>query len=466
MRRLFPLCGFSLLLAIGCGGSGEVDSGDDPGAGGSNAAGAPSTDGGNGTGGGSGGGADCAEIGSGTLILDVVGLPDGVEPDLTFEGPGSSVVHEAGAYEDLVSGSYTVTAERVTEDDPIVRTVYEATISESEVCIEDGGTQTVTVEYAPIPSSNKLWMASGAETELAGFSSADLAETAALDATVGIDGPGGKEVAFDGDGNLWAFGPTVADPLLVRFDAADLGESGELEASIGIGVPQIECLPALRSMAFDAAGNLWLSACGEQIVRLPASALSATADDVEADVVLSGLVGNQGIAFDGAGNLWVADDGLLARYDEERLQASNSDPADLVLTVSDASDSQVLGATRLAFDRAGNLWASDFGSNYVFMVPAAALEGSGNDALAADVSIAIDVLALLEGMAFDESDALWLTLDEGRFGKLTAEQLGTSSTAGDPTVPEVIIQSSSVGSTSGLAFFPAPAGLPLLQALP
>jgi len=407
---------------------------------------------------------ECPSNGRGTLVVEVLGLPAEVEPDIGISGPDAPGSGEPGTFEDLIAGTYTVLAARVGDFDPIVRTVYEPSITSATACVQDDSEVTVTIEYAPIPTSNKLWMASGADAELVAFSSFDLSETAALDATVAIDGPGGKEVAFDQNGNLWALGPTATDPMLVRFDAAELGESAELVPTFAVNVPEIPCLPAIRSMAFDADGNLWLSACGEQVLRIAAADL--TSGQVTADVVFSGFVDNQGIAFDADGNLWVADEGFMTRYDASRLDESDSGPSDRNLAVSDAFETDVLAADKLAFDQAGNLWAADFGSNYIFMVGAPTLEGSGVEDVVADVSIAVDPDALLYGLTFDESNGLWITLDSERFGKLTAAQLGESSGPGAPTAPEVIIQSSSIGNAGGLAFFPAPAGLPLYHALP
>jgi sugar lactone lactonase YvrE len=414
--------------------------------------------------GGSGGNMQCSAAGFGTLNIEVTGLPADVAPEIQLAGPGALGIAEPGLYQDLPAGLYAVTALRVSDFDPIVRTVYAPTTASASGCLVDGTELTISVEYAAIPSSNKLWLASGGADELVGFGSADLSESAAFDSTVAIDGPAGTDVAFDPDGNLWSLGPTVADPLLVRFDAASLGESGTLEPSVTMNVPQIACVEALRSLAFDAEGNLWLSACDNQVVRVEANALGLA--DADADVVFSGFTDNQGIAFDSAGNLWVADDGLLTRYDADRLGASDSETADLILSVNDVAETQTLVAHKLAFDQAGNLWATDFVDNTVFMVNAATLELSGVDIVVADVSIAIAVTLTAQGLAFDESNALWITLDSERFGKLTAEQLGESSSPDVPTMPEVVIQSSSVGDAGGLAFFPAPAGLPLYHALP
>ena len=446
--RVCPWLGLSSLMSLACSaGDGAVTEPD-----------------GSENGGSSGNGSlECSAAGIGTLTIEVVGLPDELEPEIELSGPGALGVAEPGIYPDLPAGLYAVSAARVTDFDPIVRTVYEPTVASASGCVVDGGELAITIEYSANPSSNKLWLTSGADVELVAFGSADLAESAALDAPVAIDAPAGRDVAFDRDGNLWTFGPTVADPMLVRFDAILLGDSAEVQPSLGVDVPQITCLPALRAMAFDPDGNLWLSTCDEQVMRLEPDQLNGEA---ETDVVISSFTANQGLAFDSAGNLWVADDGLITRYDAGRLDAADAEPADLILSVSDAPETRLLAADMLAFDQAGNLWATDFVSNFVFMVGAANLEGTGVVDVAADVSVAIGVTALLEGLAFDESNALWIILDSERFGMLSAEQLGESSGSGAPTEPAVIIQSSSITNAGGLAFFPAPAGLPLYHALP
>ena len=59
----------------------------------------------------------------------------------------------------------------------------------------------------------------------------------------------------------------------------------------------------------------------------------------------------------------------------------------------------------------------------------------------------------------------------GGFGVLGAvgfspEQLGQSVAAGTPVVPARVIASDSITSTLPLAFFPAPAGLPIYSSIP
>jgi len=76
------------------------------------------------------------------------------------------------------------------------------------------------------------------------------------------------------------------------------------------------------------------------------------------------------------------------------------------------------------------------------------------------------VTALLSQPAFDDGNGLWLGLDVGRIGRLSPAQLGVSSTAAKPTTPAVVIKSSSIDAELPIAFFPAPAGLPLYHSIP
>src|SRR6478609_6942049 len=129
-------------------------------------------------------GGACATDGTGSLSVVVAGLPDGVDPDITLDGPDAQSASSSGVIS-LGAGNYIVSADPVFDDDPIVRTMYTATVSTPSVCVGEG-TQNVKVTYSIVPSSNKLWMATGKDDELAGFASADIAETVMTDASVSI----------------------------------------------------------------------------------------------------------------------------------------------------------------------------------------------------------------------------------------------------------------------------------------
>jgi hypothetical protein len=473
---LVPVLGLSSLFAVACtegdpGGSGgggdageEAMGGDGPGPG-------PSGGSGGNAGEDTGAGGGCAEEGTGTLKVEVTGLPEGVAAEIMIEGPGKALAPIAsGDLEDIEAGNFTVTISRAFDEDPIVRTVFEPSITGTEFCLADGGTQTIEVEYAAIPSSNKLWMPTDQDDELAGFSSAAIAETGITDASALINAPAGRAIAFDRDGNMWAFGATTAEAHVVRFPAASLGESGDVEADISINVPEVSCLPAMRSLAFDMAGNLWLSVCGDEIHRIPAEDLN-TSGDKTSDAMFNGVTDNAGIAFDSDGNLWVAGDTALVRFDASRLGEIDSDPPDSALSVSRAGmPAQPIQASHLAFDAEGNAWGVDFGGSTIFQVAASDLLAVGDLDVEAAVSFVVEVSALPNTPAFDDGGGLWIGLTNtaagGTFGRFSPEQLTMSSGTGDPVTPEILITSTSIGADLPVAFFPAAKDLPLFHALP
>jgi sugar lactone lactonase YvrE len=467
LRFVAAVLGFSSLFAVAC--SDDVDDTDgDGGAGGEPAApvgGEPTVPSGGGE-----GGSGCTQDATGTLVVEVTGLPAGVAPDVLIAGPDDKPVDEADVtLQDVASGNYTVSASRVFDEDPIVRTVFDATVTAPSFTLCDGDSHTIEISYEAIPSSNKLWMPTAMDNEGAGFDSAVLGESGLTDASVSLDGGIGKAIAFDRDGNMWTLGPTLDFPHVLRFPAAALGESGAPEPDVSFDVPEIACTPATKSLALDAKGNLWLSAC-EAVLRIPSASLEGVGGMKEADVLLAGLDDNQGLAVDKNGNLWVGTAVGLARYDAARLSDSSGDAPDLLLSVTD--DTAGLRPWFLAFDKAGNLWAADAIANVIFQVAAADLTGTGEAEVEAQVSITLDVLALTDQIAFDESDGLWVglaldgDLQAGGIGRLDAAQLGMSAGAGDPATPAIIVNSASIGSGLPVAFFPAPAGLPLFHSIP
>jgi sugar lactone lactonase YvrE len=411
--------------------------------------------------------AGCPTVGTGTLNLNVTGLPPGVLPRITLESAaGTRTAGVAGANA-LPAHGYRVTADPVAVPDPIVRKAYLARVSTPVLCVGGARAESVDVTYAEIASSNKLWLtnANGANP-LLGFASASLGATGSPAATVSAAAPSGRGVAFDREGNLWSFGPTTADPQLVRYPAAALGASGAKEADrkidLGIG-----CSPPTSALAFDKDGNLWAtSACDKKATRVTASELGASGR-VTPSVAIAGMTDPQGIAFDKDGNMWIADlGGRLARYDASRLAASSSDAPSLALSPKATAGGAALPPTALAFDKDGNLWAANFGGNVIYKIAPADLAGAGARDVVPPVQITVAVAALLEAIAIDESGGLWLTYTQGKVARLAPAQLGTSSGAGSPTTPDTIVTSADIGSAGAMAFFPAPAALPIYARLP
>ena len=178
-----------------------------------------------------------------------------------------------------------------------------------------------------------------------------------------------------------------------------------------------------------------------------------------------------GIAFDRAGNLWVAArmDSRVWRYDAAQLDSGSiSAPAFKrgALASDDPMNTSLQVPGWLAFDARGDLWANDFAGNTFYRMGASSLRGTGTMDIQPQVRITLAVLALLEGFAFDEEGGLWSAGAMGMIVRLAPVQLDVSSSAGSPTRPATVLTSTDIGSAVNLAFYPAPAGLPLYDALP
>jgi streptogramin lyase len=409
-------------------------------------------------------GGACAATGAGTVKVTVSGLPAGVNGKVTLTGPATLTTGVSKDFTDAAAGSYSVSAEIVAGTDPIVRKAYAPTVATSTICVENAQTKTVDVTYAEIATSNKLWAtnANNQAGQLLGFPSASLGATGNPAAGVAAKAPSGKALAFDEEGNLWTMGPTTADAPVARFKAPDLAASGDKRPDRKIDVDVGGCAPGVSSMAFDKDGSLWItSGCANKIVKLTKEQLAADGKPTPS-VVISNTADPQAIAFDAAGNLWTVDStaGTILRYDASRLAASTSDAASLTITPR-AANNAVLKPTYLAFDASGNLWGVDFAGNGIYKITPAEQAGEGAKDVVPSVQITIGVTALLESVAFDEGGGLWLTASQGKVARLAPAQLGTSSGPGNPTMPDTIITSADIGSAGALAFYPAPAALPL-----
>ena len=185
----------------------------------------------------------------------------------------------------------------------------------------------------------------------------------------------------------------------------------------------------------------------------------AESGDLTPDATISGMSGNADIALNDTG-LWVASGSSVLRYDSG-ISGESTNPAKLTLTVRDAEDSRDLDPTGITFDADGNLWGFCFGSNFIFKVNAVDLDQTGEQTAIADVSFVLGVDVLVATGAFDDGGALWVAYGTGRLGRLSPEQLTVSSGTGDPVTPERVVTNDALENELNLAFFAAPAGVPL-----
>ena len=259
---------FAVAALAACGGGGAGTTGTAGSGGGGT--------GGTGGGGGTISGACTTSSATGTLSVQFVGTPSGAG-SVMIDGATAVTASGDGT---LTAGPHTVTAFLVAEPGTTVRTAFTPTIDDANPCVLAGQTTTVTVTYTAIPSSGLLWLgASNTPTPgtLFGYSPATITTSATTSATIAANTFGSDGFTFDRQGNVWVTGGTTADPPLARYPAASLGSDGDKTPDVTIDSPSFGSgVPGAKVLAFDPAGNLWVSVvAANKVVRFTPDQLAA-----------------------------------------------------------------------------------------------------------------------------------------------------------------------------------------------
>ena len=400
--------------------------------------------------------------GAGTLAIVITGLPAGAVAKVAYDGSTGRQAVTASSNVPLAAGLYVVLADSIFVTDPIVGTVYKGTPSVPSTCVKPGQTANVEVAYTPVATSNKLWsLNSNAAAELLAYPSSSLQASGAPAAAIsaGIETP--KGFAFDREGGVWATAAVAGESVLAHYPAAALAGSGGKTPDIKIGGAALSFgAPSVSAIAFDAKGNLWVSAvAAKKILRYDASQLGASGSP-EPSLTITGVDSPGPLAFDAGGNLWAGSGNSVIEYSAARLAGATSSPPEIVLGAQTPSPvvTPYQSPSGLAFDGAGNLWVDYNGGALVRFTPA---ERATSATVTPAVQVKLDVAALAEGVAFDEAGGLWLAYSAGKIARLAPTQLTASGTV----TPSTILASPTVGSAGSVAFYPAPAALPLFGKL-
>jgi hypothetical protein len=349
----------------------------------------------------------------------------------------------------------------------IVGKAFYATADAATYCVRDGATTTATLTYTQEPGSERLWIGvsdaptAGADDQIAGFKSADIAATGAKNPDIwktkhftGRPGAG----AFDSSGNLWVPGGDVVN----MYKMEKLAMPGDVAPDVVLTQPANA--PALFA-AFDANGNLWISrgAPANTVVRYSATDLRVSGSPTPSVVISSpDLNAPAGLAFDKVHqDLWVAshDKNAVVRFNSERLNVSYSGPADAVITAKTPAAAPVAAdygtPAGLAFDEAGNLWVG-FEGILVAFTPA---QQMAIGAVKVEGPLAVNVSTGSGGFAFDESGGLWMAGNVGTFKRIS--KAGLTAGGDVSTANTITITSSELGYAETLVLDPSPTWSPL-----
>jgi sugar lactone lactonase YvrE len=403
----------------------------------------------------------CAAGGADGMLMIVVSGHDSAA--LTIEGVPGTVTGSMTVT--AAAGPHAINASRVTTAQAgITSQAFEPTVDRPTACVRSGETTVVNVTYALIPTSGMLWAGAGNTPDgstMLGFAPASVAATGTAAADVAANTGGSDGFTFDRAGNMWVLGGTTADPPLARYRAATFASDGDKTPDVIIDSPSFgNGIPGPKVVAFDAAGNLWVSVVSaDKVVRFTAAQVAAGGSPT-ATVERGGLTSPQGLAFDAAGNLWVAaeDDTAVVRIDSNHLTASGTG-GDLSITAT-GTNSLTLRPISLAFDGAGNLWVNYDGT--IASITPSEQAGTGTKMISPAIQITTDVSSLPVGIAFDQDGGLWFAYAADQFARLAPSQL----TGSGLVVPATIITSPDVGYASWFAIYPAPPSTPLYHKVP
>jgi hypothetical protein len=175
---------------------------------------------------------------------------------------------------------------------------------------------------------------------------------------------------FDAAGNLWIINRLI--PNLVSYSPAQLAVGGALTPDTTITSTSFD---SPRVIAFDASANLWIvENQNQEILGYKAATLAAAlghSGQVDPDIIISSssFGDPRAIAFDGAGNLWLTDaTGKLLKFAAADLVMSGTPTPTVIITATPVVTLDGIALSLdfpegVAFDPAGNLWVANLDSD-------------------------------------------------------------------------------------------------------
>lgn len=411
---------------------------------------------------------------TGSLTVNISGLPSGVNGDVLVTGPGgfTQTLTTSQTLTGLNLGNYAITPRSVQQQNTVVNTVFDG--ANSTATVSANATANATATYTARGGSGAMWIANRGGP-LARYDAGALGASSNAEPGGSLNPGAGSApagMAFDKQGNLWVL--DANNKKVLKFSSAKLSGTGTVTPDVVIS-DNAGSLDITYALAFAPDGSLVVSnvaapgngRLSSTLVRYAPNQLEQSGNPVPAlilDIQASRNDSARGIAFDAQGNLWVGSTtGDLMRYTNTQINQTG--------IVTNEAATRVRGpqglASGLAFDAQGNLWVSREStggkpSHIVKYTPAQLAAGTpGPNPPVPDVTLT--GLAVSGGtlMAFDNAGNLWFTggFANNNVFRLNANQL----TANGAPTPAVVLTSPSLNIPSGIAFNATPANLPLVK---
>jgi sugar lactone lactonase YvrE len=329
-------------------------------------------------------------------------------PEIVVTGPNSfqkTISDRDSFLSDLELGTYTLTPNDVIGFDNSVNVILEAETTTLELSTSTTFANT-DITYSFRPDTGKLWLPVRGDHKLVAVSPGSLGSSFPANAAIAIGtgaASGPNAIAFDATGNLWATDSDTAS--VIMFTPEQLAGSGTPTPTVMIDGAGF--LEGAVGLAFDGDGNLWVaSSATNSVVRYTADQLSSSGAPVPA--VLPQLVRPFGVAFDLAGNLWISnrDANTVVMFLKADLDSLDNTSVSIVsAAVTLTTGSLPKG---LAFDKDGNLWVANLGSDTLTRFP---VQGVTSGSVAADITLTDNNGSLTSptGLAFDNTGKLYVT---------------------------------------------------------
>ena len=382
--------------------------------------------------------------GSGSLLMNITGLPNGVNANVLVIGSDgfSQPLTATKTISSLAPGSYTFTANDVTSSG----FVYAANVTGSPATVGAGATATASVTYAAQVGSIKLkitGLPSGTKTD------------------VTLGGPNGFSQTYPGVigaanlENLPVGNYAIsATPVRLVGSVVDLLFDSPTSSTVNV-TAKATTAASLGYVPRSGATALWLPKVTGSVIAYAASKLGFGGNSLALpNITLGGATGggNAAITFDKNGNLWALNSttSTLNRFDTAKLGSSGTPTPAITITSSAGSLSR---PASLAFDKNGNLWIANLGNDTIIMLTAPQLAQSGSPTpglvIGANTGGLAPSLHGVSSLAFDKDGNLWAlnASTPETVVRLSPDQLMRSGTP----VPVTTI-STSLGAGSEIAF--------------